>query len=284
MRCRSLSVPPFHRPCPWVLGLRSLPWYPTASRQPCGTGSGSKNRAKTTGSIRDFGTSNALDWTASAHEGAYEMEVSARDLDTGDAASDSLPFQFTPVVASGQAVVSPTINSLVFLYSAQSCPVGEQMKVEFTGPDGAVQQTPYQDCNGLSMNFYLGGIAPATTYAAHYKLEGGLRTITSSETRFTTGDLPEDLYRNTVLVPRTFRASNRILLGSPLNARPVANDLEGKVVWYGPDDISMLTRVEPGGDMWGIVEVPRGVPSQQIVRSSLCTCDDVARNQRRAGK
>src|SRR6266700_4578199 len=31
--------------------------------------------------IRDYGAASALPWTAAAHEGFYEMEVSARDSD-----------------------------------------------------------------------------------------------------------------------------------------------------------------------------------------------------------
>ena len=36
--------------------------------------------------VRDFGPSNTLDWTAAEHEGAYEIEVVARDLSTGETA------------------------------------------------------------------------------------------------------------------------------------------------------------------------------------------------------
>ena len=216
--------------------------------------------------IRDFGPSSSLDWSATAHEGAYEIEVSVRDLDSGDVAVASELFQFAPVVTGTSAVVSPTSNSLIFLYSAPACRSGQRMRVEFTGPDGIAQQTPYQDCNGLSMNFYLAGMLADTSYSAHHVLDTGSAFQTSANISFTTGDLPASLYSETILTPSPDGVSNRILLGSPLGGHPVANDLAGNVLWYGPDDISGLTRAEAGGDMWGLVEILGGVPAQQIVR------------------
>jgi arylsulfate sulfotransferase len=216
--------------------------------------------------IRDYSPSSALDWTASAHEGVYEMEVTARDLDAGDLAVASTLFQFDPVATGQQAIVSPTSNSLVFLYSAPACAGGQRMRVAFWGPDGIVQQTPYQDCNGLSMNFYLAGMRADTTYTALHTLDTGSAFVNGPGVPFTTGDLPANLYSETILVPIPASASDHILLGSPLGGHPVANDLAGNVLWYGPDDISILTRTEAGGDMWGLVEVTGGVPSQQVLR------------------
>src|ERR1700694_843220 len=44
--------------------------------------------------IRDYGPVSTLNWTAKAHEGAYDIEVSARNLDTGAAAAAFLLFRF----------------------------------------------------------------------------------------------------------------------------------------------------------------------------------------------
>src|SRR5689334_24870893 len=44
--------------------------------------------------VRDYSPIFTLDWTASKHEGFYEVEVSARDLDTGDVSTSSSLFQF----------------------------------------------------------------------------------------------------------------------------------------------------------------------------------------------
>jgi len=90
--------------------------------------------------IRDYGPGNTLVWTASDHEGAYEIEVSARDLDTGDESTTSSLFEFQPVVTGADPVVSPTPNSLVFLFSAPACRGGSRMRVQFQSAPGIVQQ------------------------------------------------------------------------------------------------------------------------------------------------
>ena len=219
--------------------------------------------------IRDYGAANALDWTAATHEGVYEMEVSARDLDTGDESSISSLFQFLSLVpASGQPVVSPTANSLVFLYSAPACAGGARMRVQFQLSDGAVQNTPFQPCTPrLSMNFYLAGLRANSTYTAHHVIDTGSAFVTGPEVTFGTGDLPNNLYTDAIVVPsQNPSSSDSILLGGPLGANPVANDLAGNVLWYGPAGITFLTRVGAGGEFWGIVESPGSDPSQQIVR------------------
>ncbi len=246
--------------------------------------------------IRDFGPSNSLNWTASAHEGAYDMEVSARDLNTGGVGAATTLFLFNPVVTADNAIVSPTNNSLVFLYSAPACTTGQRMSAEFVGPDGIAHQTPYEDCTGQSMNFYLAGMLAHTAYQARHTLDTGSAFLISAEVSFTTLDLPANLYSDTILVPAqnsntipvpaatrfpgdaryrgpfavpvpsAVPVSDGILLGSTLDAPAVAYDLAGNVLWYGPNDISIVTRTEMGGDIWGIVEVTGGVPSQQTVR------------------
>jgi hypothetical protein len=72
--------------------------------------------------IRDYGPVNTLDWTAATHEGDYDIEVSVRDLDTGGESIAAALFTFQSRVLADQPVVSPTANSLVFLYSAPACP------------------------------------------------------------------------------------------------------------------------------------------------------------------
>jgi hypothetical protein len=218
--------------------------------------------------VRDYGPLSALNWTESTHEGIYEMEVSARDLDTGDEATTSLLFQFLSVVTSGQPVVSPTANSLVFLYSAPPCDTGSRMRVQFQAPGGAVQSTPYQACKaGLSMNFYVAGLLANTSYTAQHVVDTGSAFMSGPQVTFTTGDLPPNLYNDTIVVPSTNSASDPILLGGPLGGNIVANDLAGNVLWYGPSDLTFLTRAETGGEFWGIIESLGGADSsQQVVR------------------
>src|SRR5215469_4448531 len=108
--------------------------------------------------IRDYGPVNTLMWTASNHDGTYEIEVAASNLDTGDMASGSATFTFSPI-ATGEPVISPTANSLIFLYSAPPCAAGRRIHVEFTSPDGIRQATPSKNCAPSdTTNFYLAGL------------------------------------------------------------------------------------------------------------------------------
>jgi hypothetical protein len=217
--------------------------------------------------IRDYGPVNTLDWTDASHEGTYELEVAIRNLDTNEIAAASMLVEFLPVATGGGGVISTTNNSLVMLYSAPACAAGSRMRVEFKGRTGTAQDTPYQACRpGLSMNFYLAGLRADTVYTAHHVVDTGSALTSSSEVTFTTGDLPANLYSDAVITRIKGSISDHILLGSPVGASPVAYDLTGNVLWYGPGDISFLTRVEPGGHMWGIVEIPGAQPSQQAIR------------------
>src|SRR5947208_2845317 len=45
--------------------------------------------------IRDYGPLNSLDWSATSHEGIYDLEVSVRNTATGDVATTDLQFLFT---------------------------------------------------------------------------------------------------------------------------------------------------------------------------------------------
>ncbi len=226
--------------------------------------------------IRDYGPVSTLMWTASEHEGTYEMEVAASNLDTGHMASGSTTFEFDPI-ATGEPVISPTANSLIFLYSAPACAAGQRIQVEFTSPDGIRQSTPYKDCKpGHTTNLYLAGLRANTTYtaqhvldraAAPYAFETDARFAAGPELTFTTGNLPTNLYSDTILMPSPVGASNPYLLGSVAGGIPVANDLAGNVVWYGPNlPTWLLTSPEPGGALWGVVEVTPADPAQELIR------------------
>ncbi len=59
-----------------------------------------------------------MDWTIIQHEGAYEMEVSVKNNDTGHEATATTVFTFTSLVIGDTPVITPTANPLVFIYSA----------------------------------------------------------------------------------------------------------------------------------------------------------------------
>ena len=217
--------------------------------------------------IRDFGPVPTLEWTAADHEGAYEIEASVRMLNSSSPPVFAVAaFQFTSRAAGNAAVVSPTSHPLVFLYSAPACPIGERMSVEFASAAGATQHTALKECDGRGMNFYLAGLRSRTSYSANHAIQTrGEPSGSSQPISFTTGSLPSGLYNDRVMIPLPGAAQN-VLLGSPMARAAVAHDMAGNVIWYGPPDLAYITRVEPGGFMWGLVGVPNGAIEQQLVR------------------
>ena len=219
--------------------------------------------------VKDFGPSNSLDWTPSDYDGAFEIEVTARNLDTGESTGISQDFEMSSrVAAGGDALVTPTSHPLVFLYSAPSCPSGSRIQVEFRRADGGtVQRTPFRDCQpGLSANFYLGGMRGGTQYVARHAVETGSAVDRGAELTFTTGDAPDSLSAHNVMNGPPPTVIEGFLLEATLFTNPVATDIEGNIVWYYPSILSFLTRPSGDGHFFGIMQVPGGDQSQQLIR------------------
>jgi len=151
------------------------------------------------------------------------------------------------------------------IYSAPACRLGSRMRVSFLSTGGAEQNTPYRECDArYSMNFYLAGMRPATAYSAHHILEFASTTSTAPAVTFTTGAVSLQLPSATPLwtpVP----SYGGILLQSVLSSRPIATDLNGNLVWYGPV-LSLLTRVTSTGTFLGIFEDGSQGPEAQFFR------------------
>jgi len=216
--------------------------------------------------IRDYGPITWINWTASEAEGVYEMEVSARNRQTGETATISVPYEMLTQVSVRDAVVNPTSHPLIFLYSA-ACPDGARIKVQFHAAlGGPIQETPYKTCRaGRSANFYLAGLRPGTEYAAHHVIESAAQPMVGSDIFFGTGQPPTGLFTQTVAQAPTMNVSNQILLGSSLNGA-AATDLEGNLLWYSNNGIYVVTRPEEGGYFWGTVESQLADVSQQVIR------------------
>ena len=215
--------------------------------------------------IRDYSPLTTLDWTASDREGWYEVELSAENIKTGDIARTVAMYEISSRVAGDQPAVNPTSHPLVFLYSAPPCATGSRMQVEFTAPNGTTTRTPLKACDPrFSMNYYLMGLYPESSYTAHHILQTGTSSVVGPDLTFMTGSLPKGLFTQTVLKTPSKAVSNQVLLGSALGI-PVATDLKGSVILYGPNDISMITRPEAGGVFWGILG-PGEDPSRQSIR------------------
>lgn len=216
--------------------------------------------------LRDFSPRQDLLWAPSESEGSYEMELTARSLETGEAAVQNFFFQVTPLATSAPTI-TPTSHPLVFLYSAPGCRGGLRMRLELVAPNGDVQTTPYKPCrSGVTTNFYVAGMQPNTSYQVHHKIDTGSRFADGPAMTISTGNLPISFAPYTVAAAPPV-ASRGVLLQSALFEPTVATDLNGNVVWYYPSgDISFLTRPEGGGRFLGVFEDSTKDVSSQVLR------------------
>ena len=216
--------------------------------------------------IRDYGPLASLDWTASDHEGLYEIEVSARNHLTGESAVASSVYRMlSRVTPEGGPALSPTAHPLVFLYSAL-CPGGSQMKVQFQAREGAIQETPYKACQtGRSMNFYLAGLRSNTEYTARHIVNSAGQLTVGPDILFGMSQAASGLFTETIVQPPAAAISSPILLGSSL-AGAVAHDLDGNVIWYTDNGIYTVTRPEDGGYFWGTIESQLFDTTGQVIR------------------
>lgn len=217
--------------------------------------------------VKDYGPSNFLIWTAADHEGNFEIEVAVRNTNTGEIAVDRQPFTMLSLVTEGDPVLSATPHPLVFLYSAPPCEPEGRMRVQFQSPEGVVQRTPYQACAlGLSMNFYLAGMRPDTEYFVYHTIDTGSAFEDGPVLSLQTGPLDVDLPDRALLKAPPEEDSEGVILHGILQTNIFATDLEGNIIWYYPELLSFLTRPEPGGYFFGIVQALSADPSLQVMR------------------
>jgi len=216
--------------------------------------------------VRDFGPQNSLDWTVSDHEGPYQVEVTARNISTGDTAESAVTYAMTSRVTGDTPVINPTANALVFLYSAPPCPAGGKMRVQFQSPIGIVN-TPYQTCqDGVSMNFYLAGFRANSTYWVQHTVETGSEVTFGPFLTLTTPGVSITVPGTSVLQPVQLPLSNGIVLHAALTSVTMATDVYGNLLWYYPGQISFLTRPQRNGHFFGVYEAFGADPSYQIIR------------------
>ncbi len=216
--------------------------------------------------VRDFSATRTLDWTASQHEGLYEIEVVARDTSTGATGITSAQFRMTPL-AVDTPVLTPTNNPLVFLYSAPPCPAQSRMRVEFQSPEGFIQSTPYENCrSGLSMNFYLAGLRANTTYNIHHTIDSGLALLAGPTLMVTTSGVSIQLPVSTILQTSITPTSDGVVMYSNLFGPSFATDQHGNVIWYYPASFTLLTRPESGGRFLAVVSNQAAAGFGQVLR------------------
>jgi hypothetical protein len=222
--------------------------------------------------VRDFGPRPDLLWAEGESEGAYEMEVTARNLGSGDVATQSVAFHVTPR-AYGAPVVSATSHPLVFLYSAPACSGRSTIHLVIQAPNGDLQTTPVQPCEiGLTTNIYLAGLQPNTSYQVHHQIltphrfGHGADVENGPVMTFKTGSLPPLVAPYTVLKPPP-AGSTGVLLQSGIFEASHAIDLNGNIIWYYQSgDLTYLTRPEGDGLFLGLYEDSTKDPSYQVLK------------------
>lgn len=203
--------------------------------------------------VRDFSPANAFTWTP-MREGSYDIKVTVKD---GYQATETTSAVVVDEVASrvigSQAVVTPTLNPLVALYSVPPSSA-ETVFVQFA-PAGDNPSWRNTDARALvpgrSTNVFIAGMLPNTTYQMRHVFSDG---TASSALPFTTGALPPTLSFPTYTVSQPpgpgsdsgqdmiFHVSARSPLTIP---NPLATDLQGNVMWYYDPTSSGLTFTFP---------------------------------------
>ena len=91
--------------------------------------------------VRDFSLDNSFKW-APMEEGRYEIKVKVKDgFDATQTSSTVASYDVSSRLTGDDAVVTPTLNPLVALYSAPPCHRGE-MRVRFR-PAGGLPDAPW---------------------------------------------------------------------------------------------------------------------------------------------
>lgn len=214
--------------------------------------------------IVDYGPNPTFSWSTIAREGRYEIEAAVENTVTGETTAAVQPFTLSPL-ALGAPVITPTAHPLVFIYSAPPC--RGSMRVEFTGPDGALQSTPFHSCDDrLTMNFYLAGMRPNASYMVQHEILNGSQDSMGAALSLTTPGVNFQMPAMTLLTAPAPPAGGGVLLHDPINTNVFATDLDGNLIWYVPFPLTVLTNAAPGGSFLGSVEDGTQDPSRQIFR------------------
>lgn len=204
--------------------------------------------------VVDYGPNPTFTWSPIDQEGTYEVEVSVRNQDTGDVASATAFFELMPLASPTAAAISPTDNALVFIYSAPPCPEGSQMEVHFQAVGGRLHRTPSKACDGRhTMNFYIAGLRTVTVYSAWHVVDTGQSSTIGVPLTFGTLPVLFD-FQAVPLTPVPLPTTDGVLLQSTIQLPTVATDLAGNLLWYGPPNISYITRPVTGGTFLGVYQ------------------------------
>src|SRR5262249_54566242 len=214
--------------------------------------------------VRDFSPRNSFSWTP-MQEGTYDIEVSVKDGYTATETTSAVALDTVASRVSGsQAVVTPTLNPLLTLYSVPPSPA-DTVFVQFAraGDHPAWRNTDMRPVvPGTSTNFFVAGMLPNTTYQLRHVFSDGTG---SAPVLFTTGSIPATLTIPVFTVRQPLGTGSDtdqdIFLhqrpGGAANAPPlIATNLDGQVMWYYDHTGSGITVTKagrtllPGGTLW----------------------------------
>jgi hypothetical protein len=193
--------------------------------------------------VRDFSANNTFTWTP-MQEGTSHVRVIAKE---GYQATETVSATVSDVVDSrvtgSHAVITPTSNPLVALYSAPPSS-GDTLQVEFAV---AAPHPEWRSTNtlpiepGKSTNVFVAGLLPNTTYEMRHVVTSHHHHHHSSPLLFTTGAIPPSVVFPSFTVvqpPGPGSDLNQDMLfqvrgRAPQNAPYLyATDLTGNVTWY----------------------------------------------------
>jgi hypothetical protein len=233
-------------PSPQPVGT-TITWTPTASDTNPGAleyryavASGTSQNFQI---LLDFDTATLFPWTPYTHEGSYTVQLKVLNAATGESATVTAPFTFTPLTSAsgGAPVITPSANPLVALYSGPGCPTGDAFRVRFaTG--GVAYRTSTVACSPtLTNNIYVAGMKASTTYNMNYEVVSGSTLVTSGPVlKFTTGAVSPSLVFPPISIPLNGSTDTQqpVLLHDPIPGTPPANyfpfatDHNGNILWY----------------------------------------------------
>jgi arylsulfate sulfotransferase len=209
--------------------------------------------------VQDYSPTNSFTWNP-MQQGSYEIQVTVKSslsASTGESATASYTAESR--VTGTSAVISPTSNPLVALFSAPPSP-GSSMYVQFAQNGSSLtwnNTAPLPIVPGESTNFLVAGMLPNTNYVMRYVLDDGTVSVPLP---FTTGSLPTNVTFPTFTIQQPPAAGTDLtqdtvlhfgVAGAPGLIDTLATDLNGNIDWYY-DSVannfpSFATSLVPGG-------------------------------------
>jgi arylsulfate sulfotransferase len=247
---------------------------------------------------RGYGDTKTWTWTPNAFEGTFTIGVTVKDTNAGTQASTSTSYTLTPALVNGHAGIHTTNHPLVAFFSTKSCQVPNSMRVRFTptsvpaGGNPAAQTTNLVACrfntssqtpDNTTMNFYIAGMYPNTTYNMHWETVNPAGTVlhVGTDYPFTTGAIDPSLFFPTFSsTGMTGNPQYGLVLYSIVTLpdhnghieTSSAVDLAGNIVWYAAPQAGAPSvppvRTETGGNYWGFVNPASKDPYLNGIRES----------------